>query len=150
MFSVSGTGWIGMLMNLISSVSLACTASYIYKKRHTMSGAIIGLASGVLIATLMMALWNYIVTPLYQGIDRSLVATMLLPIFVPFNLIKGVLNASITLLIYKPLITALRKSRLLPELQSPGDKKHKINFGLLFAALFVIITCVIIILIWNS
>lgn len=150
MFTISGTGWIGMLMNLISSASLACTASYIYKKKHTMAGAITGLACGVLLTTLMMVLWNYIITPLYQGLPRSLVASMLLPVFVPFNLLKGVLNASLTLLIYKPLMTALRKSRLFPETESSDGKKHRVNFGLLFASLFLLITCIIIIFIWNS
>ena len=145
MFTISGTGWIGMLMNLISSASLACTASYIYKKKHTMAGAITGLACGGLLTTLMMVLWNYII-----GLPRSLVASMLLPVFVPFNLLKGVLNASLTLLIYKPLMTTLRKSRLFPETESSDGKKHRVNFGLLFASLFLLITCIIIIFIWNS
>ena len=149
MFTASDTGWIGMLMNLISSVSLACTASYIYKKKHTMKGAVISLVCGVLAATVLMVLWNYIITPIYQGWPRELIANMLLPVFVPFNLLKGTINAALTLLIYKPLITALRKAHLLPELESDA-KKHRINLGLLFSALFVLITCILIILIWNA
>jgi riboflavin transporter FmnP len=44
MVTISGTGPIGALMNLLSTCSFACTAAIIYKKRRTFSGAIIGLA----------------------------------------------------------------------------------------------------------
>lgn len=38
---------------------------------------------------------------------------MLVPVFLPFNLGKYILNAAITMLIYKPIVTALRKANLL-------------------------------------
>ena len=40
MLSVSETGVLGCLMNIISTCSFACTASFIYKKRRTWSGAV--------------------------------------------------------------------------------------------------------------
>ncbi|MDD3841014.1 MAG: ECF transporter S component, partial [Clostridia bacterium] len=43
MFTVSDTGVIGLIMNIISSCSFACTAAYIYKRKRTLKGAIIGL-----------------------------------------------------------------------------------------------------------
>ena len=35
MFTMSDTGVIGAIMNLLASCTFACTASYIYKKNHT-------------------------------------------------------------------------------------------------------------------
>ena len=67
-------------MNIISSCTLVCTASYIYKKKRTLSGAVIGLVSGTLIMTLAMLLWNYLITPIYMGYPREAVAELLLPI----------------------------------------------------------------------
>ena len=39
-------------------------------------------------------------------------AELLLPVFLPFNLIKGGLNAVIAMLLYQPVTAALRRSRL--------------------------------------
>lgn len=35
MFTASDTGWIGCLMNILSSCSFACTAALIYKRKRT-------------------------------------------------------------------------------------------------------------------
>jgi len=43
MVTISENGVLGCIMNVISSCSFACTAAFIYKHRHTLSGAIIGL-----------------------------------------------------------------------------------------------------------
>lgn len=110
MITVSETGILGCIMNIVQTLSFACTAAVIYKKKHTLSGAVIGLVSGWIISVFVMLLWNYLVTPLYMGYSREVVEEMLLPVFLPFNLLKGGLNASITFLLYKPVITALRKS----------------------------------------
>ena len=61
----------------------------------------------------VMVAWNYIITPLYMHVPRTVVAGMLLPTILPFNLVKGGLNAGITMLIYKPVTEALRRAGLL-------------------------------------
>lgn len=82
----------------------------------------IGLASGWLITVIVMLLWNYLVTPLYMGYPREAVVELLLPAFLPFNLLKGGLNASITFLLYKPIVTALRKTDMLLLWKMKQDK----------------------------
>lgn len=57
-----------------------------------------------------MLLWNYFVTPFYMGYSREAVAKLLLPAFLPFNVLKGSLNAAFTLLLYRPIIRALAKA----------------------------------------
>lgn len=115
MLTASSTGWWGMLMNIISSCAFAGTASLIYKKKHTLTGAVIGLCTGWLFTAGIMVLCNYIITPIYMGVTREAVAEMLFPIFLPFNLIKYGINTAVTLILYKPIVTALRKAHLLPE-----------------------------------
>ena len=46
MVTISQTGPIGCLMNLISTCSFACVASIIYKKKHSINGAVMGLLAG--------------------------------------------------------------------------------------------------------
>ena len=76
-----------------------------------------------------MVLWNYLITPLYMtGFSRSDIAAMLVPIFLPFNLVKGGLNMALILVLYKPIVTALRKARLVPESQTIAAGS-KLNAG---------------------
>ena len=51
---------------------------------------------------------------------RADVAAMLVPVFLPFNLLKGCLNATITVLLYKPVVQGLRHAHLLPPSKTPG------------------------------
>ncbi|MDD2283650.1 MAG: ECF transporter S component [Eubacteriales bacterium] len=145
MVTVSESGIIGLIMNVISTCAFACTAAFIYKHKRTLSGAVIGLIAGGLAMTGIMLLWNYIITPIYMGVPRETVANMLMPIFLPFNLLKSGLNAALTMLLYKPLITVFRKSNLIPEPEANG-KKQIFNLGVLLVSLFVLGTCILIIL----
>ena len=143
MFTVSDTGPIGCIMNVLATVSFCCTASFVYKKIHTKKGAVIGLALGVAALVIVMLLWNYLITPIYMGMDREeVVVPMLLPVFLPFNLVKGGLNMAVILLLYKPVVTALRKAKLVPESQTSLTAGGKINAGFLLFALALLATFV--------
>ncbi|MCL2406745.1 MAG: ECF transporter S component [Defluviitaleaceae bacterium] len=144
MVTVSPDGPYGMLMNLVSTASFVCVASFIYHKKKTIIGAITGLVGGVVFMTISMTLWNYIVVPVYMGVPRFVVRDMLLPVFMPFNLIKGGLNAAAAMLLYKPLINSLRRTGLIP----PSPRKGKISLASILGALFVLATCILFILIF--
>ena len=115
MITVSHTGIIGMLMQVIATASFIIPASLMYKKIKTRKAAVTGLSIGVVSMTLLMLLWNYLLTPLYLGTPRADVAAMLVPAILPFNLIKGVLNSILTLLIYKPVVKALRRTGMVED-----------------------------------
>ena len=115
MLTISDTGWIGFVMNVLSTVAFAGTASFMYKKKHSISGAVLGLVLGTVLMTGLMLLWNYVLTPLYMNQARADVDAMLVPVFLPFNLLKGVLNSTITILLYRPLVNALRGAKLFPQ-----------------------------------
>lgn len=140
MITVSDSGIIGCVMNIISSCTLACTASFIYKKNRTLSGAVIGLLTGTAVMTIAMLLWNYLITPLYMKLEREVVASMLIPCFLPFNLLKGGLNTAITLLVYKPIVTALRHAKLIEVHENNTGRTSKI--GIIIVALLLLATCV--------
>lgn len=146
MFTVSDTGPIGCLMNVLATVSFCCTAAFVYKRIHTKKGAVIGLSLGVLAQVAVMLLWNYLITPVYQGIPRDVVAGMLPTVFLPFNLVKGGLNMGLILVLYKPVVTALRRAKLVPESQTIVQSK-KVNAGFLLFSLAVLATFVTIALV---
>ncbi len=152
MVTISDTGPIGALMNFLSTVSFACTASIVYKKIHTIKGAVIGLITGSVVMVAVMLAWNYLITPLYMGVPREVVAGMLLPTFLPFNLLKAVLNSAITMLLYKPLSTVMHKAHVLPETSSAtteGNHIKRYAFVYVIAA-FLIATCIAVIYFWNK
>ncbi len=149
LISISGTGIYGMIMNIFSTCAFAVPAAMIYKKMHTMKGAVLGLLTGVVFMTGCMVLWNYIITPYYMRVDRAVVKGMLLTTFLPFNLVKGGINMGLTMLFYKPLTTALRKARLIPETGGSGSKKS-VQIGFTVSAVFILVTFVILFLLFAK
>lgn len=140
MVSISDTGIIGAVMNLLSTCSFACVAALIYRKKHTLGGALLGLGAGSIAMVIVMLLWNWLITPLYMGVPRSAVEGMLLPYFLPFNLLKAGLNSALTMALYKPLVTALRRTGLV-EKSAPAKGGSKLGMYLLAAALLA--TCIL-------
>ena len=139
MVTVGTTGFIGFIMNVLATSAFVLPSALMYNKERTIRNAAIGLILGVLLMTLVMLAWNYIITPLYQGVPREAVAKMLIPVFLPFNLVKGGLNAGITMLLYKPLSVALRK--LVPAAETKPAPRH-FNLAATLVSAFVVATCV--------
>ena len=149
MVTFSESGIWGFIMNVLSTCSFAVTAALVYKKWRTLPGAVAGLVAGVLTMVTAMLLWNYLITPIYMEYPREAVAKLLIPAFLPFNAIKGAINASLAFLLYKPLITALRKARLV-EVGGGVSDSNKKPVALWLAAAGVLVVCVISALVMND
>ena len=137
MISISTTGIYGFLMNVVSTCAFVIPAAWFYKKNHSQKGAVLGLALGVVLMAVVMVIWNYIITPFYMGVPREVVAGMLASVFLPFNLIKGGINAALTLLLYKPIVGALRKAGLVEPTHSSHKGKFSLGFTLFSVAVLV-------------
>jgi len=146
--TISDTGIIGCLMNALSTCSFALTASLIYKKKHDLAGAILALAAGSLTMAAVMLLWNWLITPIYMKVPRPVVESMLLPVFLPFNLVKAGLNSALALGLYKPLTAALRSSRLLPP--SESGKKKSAKPGIYIFAALLLAACILLLLVLQE
>ena len=57
--------------------------------------------------TITMVIWNLIFTPLFMGTPIEAVIAMLIPVIIPFNLIKTGVNALITFIVYKSVSKVL-------------------------------------------
>ncbi|WP_165171311.1 MULTISPECIES: ECF transporter S component [unclassified Adlercreutzia] len=93
--------WVGSLMNIVATLCFVLPAALLYRRRRTYRMAVAGLALSVLCAiagaiaanlTIGVAFW-------YGSLDVGL--ALVLPALLPFNLVKGVLNAVLTLVVYK-------------------------------------------------
>ena len=130
-----------LVMDMISTCSFACTAAWLYKRNHTKKGALIGLLSGVTVNILCMLIWNYIVDPIYFQMERSAVVAML-PAIGLFNLLKSGMNSGLTLFLYKPVVSILRRSSLVEK----HEETEKKNASMLILGLFIIATVVCVVL----
>ena len=133
--TISSTGLYGFLMNVVSTLAFTVPAAFLYHKSRTKRNALLGLGLGVASMAAIMVLWNYVITPFYMGVPREQVAGMLVPVFLPFNLVKGGINAGITLLLYKPIVTALRKAGLA---EKKEEGKGQFQFGFVILSLAIL------------
>ena len=150
MFTVSDTGIIGFAMNVLSTAAFSCTAALVYRKKHTLSGAILGVSLGTLCMVIVMLLWNYILTPLYMDTSREYIASILPTVFLPFNLLKGTLNASLSLLLYRPLIQGLRGAKLFPKSSSTTKPAVWSKVLLWIGCIMILTLCILSILFFRG
>ncbi|MBI0106889.1 ECF transporter S component [Lactobacillus sp. W8089] len=113
MITVSSTGIIGFVMNVIAAICFVLPPVLAYSKKKKTKNLIIGLIIGIVMLTAFMLLWNYVLSPIFFGYSRAAVVKMLIPVILPFNLIKGSLNSILVLILYKPIVQALLKSNIL-------------------------------------
>ncbi len=109
----AGSGWIGIVMHVAATGCFALLAGFIYKKHHDRKHAYIALVCGTVVQTAIMALMNLWLTPIFMVTPTEVVLQMLVPIIIPFNLLKAGVNALVTALIYKRIHKVLQKINLL-------------------------------------
>jgi len=137
----------GFVMNVTSSLAFAVPAALIYKFRRTLGGAIAGLAVGVAVVVPVMLAMNVLVVPLFMPfVERADVIGMLAGVFLPFNAIKYGLNAAFALVVYKPIIRALRAAGLLQVDENSPAQSH---FVVMLVASLVIVGLAITIIIMQ-
>ena len=125
---VTQTMGIGELSNFVTGVIYVVTAGLIYKKIRTRKGAAISMAaSTVALAVIAVPVNAFITLPLYGSamgfpleaiIGMSAQAnplvkdrlSLLLAVFVPFNLFKGIVVGLITFFVYKPISKLINKT----------------------------------------
>ena len=147
---LSATWLYGLIMNVASTCAFACTASFIYRKWRTISGAATGLAIGTVVTTAVMIPLNYLITPFFMGVPRHVVVAILVTGIGLFNFIKYALIAAITMQLYIPLKTALMKAKLLPEPENANEKARNPSLNSLLISSIIVIICIIGILFLNG
>ena len=93
----------GAVMNILVVIGFVVPAALVYQHGRTLPRAIIGLIASVVCAVIMAIVGNLVITPAYLGAPMDAVIAMILPILVPFNLAKGIINAVLTLAVYKSI-----------------------------------------------
>ena len=119
----STTGLYGLLMNFVSSATFVLVSSLVYARKKTFNFAIVGIYAGVICVTAVMLVLNIFVTPHYMGTTMEAVIALLPTILLPFNFVKALFNGGAVLLLYKPLVRAMRRARLTPPSKSAASRE---------------------------
>ncbi len=123
---VSQSGFVGELSNFIIGAAGALIAGLIYKRHKTKKTALLACIAGAVAMAAVSVPSNYfVIYPIYAklfggmdtiiGLYKSIIPAAdtllkaLLIVNVPFTLVKGLLCALVTMLIYKPLSRTFTK-----------------------------------------
>ena len=137
------TAGVGELANFLAGSMFAGTAGAVYRFMKNKKGAIIAMAAGTAAMTIFSSLFNYyFMLDFYSkfygiGMDAIIgmsaavniyvkdVKTLIVYAFIPFNLFKGFVAATITAIIYKRVSPFLHgKKRLKPEPAAAETPEH--------------------------
>ncbi len=99
----ASSGVIGFIMHAIATGTLVTVSSVYYKYHKTHKGAFIALILGCLSMTAIMIPTNLIISVNFWGLSLESVKASIIPILIPFNLIKSGTNALIVFLTYKTI-----------------------------------------------
>lgn len=100
--AISGN-WVGCLMNIIACCAFIIPAAAVYKRNHTFKGAMIGLVISIVCLVIAAIIANLVIDPLFYGLPFDLVASLIVPAILPFNIIKGVVISVLTGIVYKSI-----------------------------------------------
>jgi riboflavin transporter FmnP len=101
--SSAQSGVIGIVMNFITTSVFCAAAGLVYRRGKGVPGAVLGLALGGISMAAMAVPCNLIFTPLYMGAGVAEVAEMLVPIIIPFNLLRAAISATATAAVFAPV-----------------------------------------------
>lgn len=121
------TAFVGEISNFLMGVAFVLPAAFIYQKKKSLSGAVIGMVTGTVSLVIVSAVVNYfIMIPAYvrfMGFEMEMIiglgnkvnssitnlTSLILLATVPFNLVKGVACSLLSALIYKRISPILHK-----------------------------------------
>jgi len=122
--AMTSTGGIGEVCNFFLGAAFVLPAGLIYKAKKTKKNAIIGALVGAVVMGIFSVPLNYFLTypvyynfmpkeviiAAYQAINPKVetILQCLLVFNMPFTIVKGLLSAVITMVIYKPLSPILK------------------------------------------
>ena len=140
----STTLWVGELANFLVGSALVFTAGFIYKRNKSRKTAIQGIVLGIIAMSLMAALFNnYVLIPFYATLFHMKISdivamgtavspkitdlkTLIVWSIIPFNLLKGVIVAVVTIPLYKKVSPIFHRESIYDKKSSLGNKE-KLN-----------------------
>ena len=94
-----GSGVIGILMHIFATGTYVIITGNVRVNKNTF-GVIFSVLLGAIAMTVSMIIWNMIFTPLFMNQPFEVVKGMIIPIILPFNIVKATVNGALAIIIY--------------------------------------------------
>lgn len=94
----------GTPMGILSTCVFLLPATILYAKTQSRSSCTKGLVIGAIFSIVVACALNLVITPLYAHIPMEQVAVMIVPVLLPFNALKMLINVCLAQLAYKPVM----------------------------------------------
>lgn len=103
MVTPNSWGIYGLVMHLTSTGVLVLLSSIAWNRTRRQAPLIIALVAGALLMTAIMIPMNLWITPLLFKMPVEEVIKMIVPVLLPFNLLKGGINVAASYLVFRGL-----------------------------------------------
>ena len=94
----------GTPMGILSTCAFLLPATILYAKTQSRTSCTKGLVLGAVLSIIVACALNLVITPFYAHIPMEQVAAMIIPILLPFNALKMLVNISLAQLAFKPVM----------------------------------------------
>ncbi len=98
---------LGAFMNILSSVALVIAVGSVYRRLPSLRGAVFGTVIGVVCATVVSIVLNFVVMPIHQEVAFADIVALVAPVLLPFNVAKALANGGVALVAFGKLETLL-------------------------------------------
>jgi riboflavin transporter FmnP len=100
--------YIGALVNIVVATAFVLPAALICRRSRTTPRLIVGLIAGSIASVALIIPVNLIIWPQFYGMTLEVSITYIIPLMLPFNILKALLNSVLSFLLYKSLTRFLR------------------------------------------
>ena len=107
--AISGN-WVGAIMNIIVTIAFIAPSAIMYQRFHTFKGAIVSLAVGAIVVIALSGPANMLVDPLLYGVPMEVIMEFM-PFIIGFIVIKSVLIAVLTGVVYKSISNLITQEK---------------------------------------
>ena len=97
----------GHIMAILATVTLIVPAVLVCRRSPDTKGLIAGMVLGSVVSVAACVLGNIVTTPLYTAVSVPDVIAMIVPILIPFNLLKAIISCIVTALVKNPVTKAI-------------------------------------------
>lgn len=105
---VMGDPW-GSCMTIIALAFWIVPIALIYRARRTPAAMLVALIVGTILSLAAAIGGNLLITPIYTGTDMATVAAMVVPILLPFNALKVLINDVLLFVLAKPVMGLMER-----------------------------------------
>jgi riboflavin transporter FmnP len=95
--------YIGALINIVVVLAFVVPGALICRKSKTTARLVVGLVVGSIVSVAVIIPVNLVIWPQFYGIPFDETLTYVVPLMLPFNALKALLNSVLSFLLYKSL-----------------------------------------------